>query len=103
MRREYDVIYRLKTRYQGYRWFHAIGETLRWEKGNPRLFTGVFIDITREKEQKENIQARLEMQEQLNEMSHELEMNNEILNALCEDYNSIYIVNLIRENTTFTE
>lgn len=91
---KYDVIYRLKTRYQGYRWFHAIGETLRWEKGNPRLFTGVFIDITREKEQKENIQARLEMQEQLNEMSHELEMNNEILNALCEDYNSIYIVNL---------
>lgn len=43
-----------------------------------------------QKEQKEHMQTRLEMQEQLNAGSHELDMQNEILNALCEDYNSIY-------------
>lgn len=84
---KYDVEYRLLTKQGEYRWFHAIGETNRWKNGRPQLFIGVFIDITQRKEKEK-------AQEVLREVRRELKIHNEILNALCADFNSIYTVNL---------
>lgn len=80
---KYDVKYRLLTKAGEYRWYHAIGETLRLENGTPRLFMGVFIDITRKKEKERLIGEKLGMQEDLKRMKQKLEVQNEILNALC--------------------
>lgn len=91
---KYDVEYRLLSRNGEYRWYHAIGETVRRLNGKAQLFIGVFIDITQKKEKEKAIQEKLRAQDTLKKMRHELEMKNEILNALCADFNSVYIVNL---------
>jgi len=46
----YDTQYRLLTKSQGWRWFHAIGQLTRRPDGTPITYVGIFIDITREKE-----------------------------------------------------
>lgn len=91
---KYDVEYRLLTKNGGYRWYHAIGETTRWKNGNPRWFIGVFIDITQRKEKEKAIQDKLNAKEALKKVKRELEVRNEILNTLCADFNSIYVVNM---------
>ncbi|MCR5649917.1 MAG: PAS domain-containing protein [Lachnospiraceae bacterium] len=48
-RTKYDVEYRIKTKSQGYKWFHAAGECMRWPNGNPREFIGTFSDIDEQK------------------------------------------------------
>lgn len=91
---KYDVKYRLLTKEGEYRWYHAIGETLRLENGAPRLFMGVFIDITQKKAKERLIEEELGMQENLKMMKQKLQVQNEILNALCSDFNSIYVIDL---------
>lgn len=91
---KYDVEYRLLTNEGKYRWYHAIGETSRQENGKPRLFIGVFIDITQKKEKERAIEEKLKAQEALKQIKKELQAKNEILNALCADFNSVYIVDL---------
>lgn len=44
-RTKYDISYRIKTKNEGYKWFHAAGECLRSKNGNPREFIGTFSDI----------------------------------------------------------
>ncbi len=44
-RAKYDIDYRLQTKRNGYRWFHAAGECLRRSDRTPIVFIGTFTDI----------------------------------------------------------
>ena len=45
----YDVEYRLLTKNDGYRWFHAAGNLIRRDDGSPAIYVGLFIDIDEKK------------------------------------------------------
>lgn len=42
----YDVEYRLLTKNNGWKWFHAIGRLLRRENGVPLSYVGMFVELT---------------------------------------------------------
>ncbi len=44
-RTKYDVEYRILTKHDDYKWFHAAGECLRYDNGDPKEFIGTFSDI----------------------------------------------------------
>ncbi|MBU3876359.1 PAS domain-containing protein [Faecalicatena sp. AGMB00832] len=58
-RTNYDVEYRLLTKNRGYRWYRANGRVLRDEKGAPLQLIGIFVDITQERESKEELDLTL--------------------------------------------
>ena len=83
----YDVEYQLKTKTEGWRWFHAMGQLTRRPDGSPITYIGIFVDITREKqmektlaEQQEALKTALAQAEEANaaktsflsSMSHEI-------------------------------
>ena len=45
----YDVEYRLLTKENGYRWYHAAGNLIRHPDGSPDTFVGLFVDIDERK------------------------------------------------------
>ena len=45
----YDVEYRLMTKNNGYRWYHAAGSLIRNADGTPLTYVGLFIDIDEKK------------------------------------------------------
>ena len=45
----YDVEYRLMTKNDGYRWYHAAGNLIRNADGSPSSYVGLFIDIDEKK------------------------------------------------------
>ena len=45
----YDVEYRLMTKNNGYRWYHAAGNLIRRDDGSPATYVGLFIDIDEKK------------------------------------------------------
>jgi diguanylate cyclase (GGDEF)-like protein len=45
----YDVEYRLLTKNNGYRWYHAAGNLIRHEEGSPATYVGLFIDVDEKK------------------------------------------------------
>ena len=83
----YDVEYLLRTKNQGWRWFHAMGKLTRRPDGTPITYVGIFVDITQQKEmekalaeQQEALKTALAQAEQANaaktsflsSMSHEI-------------------------------
>ena len=48
-RTKYDIDYRLQTKYEGYKYFHAAGSCVRAENGLPKVFVGTFTDIDEKK------------------------------------------------------
>ncbi len=67
----YDVEYRLKTQFQGYRWFRARGTTLRDNNGNPLRVAGSLTDITEDKLRSEELETALIRFKLVNESSTE--------------------------------
>ena len=51
----YDVTYRLKTKNQGWRWFHALGRLTRRPDGSPITYIGIFVDITQQREMEQTL------------------------------------------------
>lgn len=49
---KYDLEYRLKTKNQGYRWYRAAGNVQRDQNGQAIQFIGIFVDISKEHENK---------------------------------------------------
>ncbi len=45
----YDVEYRLLTKNDGWRWYHAAGNLIRNPDGSPLTYVGLFIDIDEKK------------------------------------------------------
>ena len=56
----YDVTYRLKTKNQGWRWFHALGRLTRRPDGSPITYIGIFVDITRQREMEQTLSKQQE-------------------------------------------
>ncbi len=85
----YDVEYQLKLKDGSYRWFRAIGNTMRDEKGNPLRVAGSLIDI----QDMKDIQAlQLELEskvakrtEELKEVLASAQQKNEDLKAQEEE------------------
>ena len=50
---KFDIDYRLLTKNDGYKWYHAAGECIRYSNGNPKEFIGTFSDIDEQKKQAE--------------------------------------------------
>lgn len=73
----YDVEYRLLTKNEGWKWYHAAGNIIRRADGQPQTFVGLFIDID------ENKRNEIDLMEQFN-----------IVNALSRDYANILTINL---------
>ena len=48
-RTKYDIDYRLLTKRDGYKWFHAAGQVIRKPDGTPIVFIGTFTDIDEKK------------------------------------------------------
>ncbi len=58
-RTPFDLEYRLKTKTGEYRWFHAVGKTIRKPDGTPVLVAGAIEDITLLKNSKEEFYKEL--------------------------------------------
>ena len=56
----YDVEYRLRTKNQGWRWFHAMGQLTRRPDGSPITYIGIFVDITERKEMEQTLARQQE-------------------------------------------
>lgn len=56
---KYDINYHLKTKYDGYKMFHAAGDCIRTAEGLPKVFIGTFTDI----DEKVKTQEVLELQQ----------------------------------------
>ena len=56
-RTKYDVDYRIKTKRDGYKWFHAAGECVRKKDGTPIVFVGTFTDIDEAKSNAERLEV----------------------------------------------
>ncbi len=78
-RTPYELEYRLKHKDGTYRWFKAVGGTLRHEDGTPILVAGAVEDITFVKQQKEEFEKR--MNEVIGDLASSI---NEISNAISE-------------------
>ncbi|PID82234.1 MAG: chemotaxis protein [Clostridiales bacterium] len=75
----YELEYRLKHKNGEYRYFKAVGGTLRHEDGTPILVAGAVEDITFVKKQKEEFDRK--MNEVLGDLANSI---NEISNAIAE-------------------
>ena len=73
----YDVEYRLLTKNNGWKWYHAAGNIIRSADGKPQTYVGLFTDID------ENKRNEINLMEQFN-----------IVNALSRDYANILTINL---------
>lgn len=62
-RTPYDVKYRLKIHDGTYKWFHASGNVVRDENGIPEEIIGVFVDIDKEKKERELLDTTLKRYE----------------------------------------
>lgn len=57
-RTKYDIDYRLLTKNEGYKWFRAAGDCIRYKNGTPRVFTGTFSDIDKQKKTAEILELQ---------------------------------------------
>lgn len=82
----YDVEYRLLTKNNGWRWFHAAGRLARREDGTPIAFYGLFIDIDEQKKMSEQLQLQTaELQEALAAAQYANRAKTTFLNNISHD------------------
>lgn len=82
----YDVEYRLLTRNNGWRWFHAAGRLARREDGSPIAFYGLFVDIDEKKRMSEQLQRQTaELQEALAAAQYANRAKTTFLNNISHD------------------
>jgi PAS domain S-box-containing protein len=78
----YDVIYRLKTKKRGYRWFLARGKVLRDEAGNAYRMAGSIADITNAKKAEEEVRKlNATLEQKIKERTMDLQATNEELES----------------------
>lgn len=82
----YNVEYRLLTRNNGWRWFHAAGRLARREDGSPIVFYGLFVDIDEKKRMSEQLQRQTaELQEALAAAQYANRAKTTFLNNISHD------------------
>ncbi|MDE6760703.1 MAG: response regulator [Lachnospiraceae bacterium] len=82
----YDVQYRLHTRHNGWRWFHAAGRLSRREDGSPITFVGLFVDIDDEKKMEERLEKqKIDLEDALKAAQHANKAKTTFLNNMSHD------------------
>lgn len=82
----YDVEYRLLTRHNGWRWFHAAGRLSRREDGSPINFVGLFVDIDDEKKMEEQLEKQtIDLEDALRAAQHANRAKTTFLNNMSHD------------------
>ena len=82
----YDVEYRLLTRQNGWRWFHAAGRLSRREDGSPITFVGLFVDIDDEKRLEAQLEEQnIDLQDALAAAQHANRAKTTFLNNMSHD------------------
>ncbi|CAD5258003.1 MULTISPECIES: ATP-binding protein [unclassified Imperialibacter] len=78
----YDVIYRLKTKKRGYRWFLARGKVLRDEEGKAYRMAGSIADITNAKKAEEEVKKlNASLEQKVKQRTTDLQQTNEELES----------------------
>ncbi|MBR5091576.1 MAG: PAS domain-containing protein [Ruminiclostridium sp.] len=57
-RKKFDIDYRLLTKNEGYKYFHASGDCIRYKSGAPRVFIGTFSDIDKQRKTNETLELQ---------------------------------------------
>jgi PAS domain S-box-containing protein len=100
----FDCEYRLRRKTGDYHWFHAVGQALWDDQGNPTRMAGSLADITERKRAEQRLAAQFAVIRILSEAQNLEEVAAKILQALCErlewEFGSLWMVdshaNLIR-------
>ncbi|MEQ8808969.1 MAG: PAS domain-containing protein, partial [Imperialibacter sp.] len=78
----YDVVYRLKTKKRGYRWFLARGKVLRDEEGKAYRMAGSIADITNAKKAEEEVKKlNASLEQKVKQRTTDLQQTNEELES----------------------
>ncbi len=93
--------FRAQTKNQGYRWFLSLGEVHARDNGNPYLFFGIMIDITRRKEYDAALEKEIKTNERLQETLIKEKQEREIIDSIASIYNTIHVIDL--ENKQYAE
>lgn len=84
--RTYNVEYRLRTKHQGWRWFHAAGRLSRREDGSPIAFVGLFMDIDDRKKMEERLEKqKIDLEDALKAAQHANKAKTTFLNNMSHD------------------
>lgn len=82
----YDVEYRLLTKNDGWRWFHAAGRWSRRDDGSPISVVGLFVDIDDEKKLKEQLEKqKVDLEDALAAAQHANRAKTAFLNNMSHD------------------
>ncbi len=82
----YNVEYRLSTKNNGWRWFHAAGRLSRREDGSPITFVGLFVDIDDEKKLEETLERqKVDLEDALAAAQHANKAKTTFLNNMSHD------------------
>lgn len=65
---KYDTKYRLMIKNEGYKWFHALGEIIRYKDGRPRVFIGSFERIDENMKMEQEIEKNKNRQGAIDSM-----------------------------------
>lgn len=87
-RTKYDIDYQLKTKYEGYKFFHAAGDCIRTENGLPKVFIGTFTDIDERKKTAENLELQQRRQGAVDIMMLEGTWSMDLTKYAIDDPNS---------------
>ena len=87
-RARYDIDYRLLTKRDGYKWYHAAGECLRYPNGNPKEFIGTFSDIDEQKKNAEIFEHDSRRQHAVEMMMLEGSWSMDLTKYAIDDINS---------------
>ncbi len=66
-KKKYDVNYRLQVKSGDYRWYRAAGNLSRDSKGTPKVFIGIFVDITDQMEQSRKLEIETQRHDAIDE------------------------------------
>ena len=87
-RTKYDIDYRLKTKHDGYKWFHAAGECIRKKDGTPLVFVGTFTDIDETRANAERLEIGKRRQDAVDRMMLEGTWSMDLTQYAIDDVNS---------------
>lgn len=87
-RTKYDIDYRLKTKNDGYKWFHAAGECIRKKDGTPIVFVGTFTDIDEAKTNSEKLEVGRRRQNAVDRMMLEGSWSLDLTKYAIDDANA---------------
>lgn len=87
-RTKYDIDYRLQTKRDGYKYFHATGDVIRNSDGSPKIFLGTFSDIDEAKKTADTLEIGQRRQGAVDRMMLEGSWSMDLTRYAIDDPNS---------------